>query len=97
MAKSRASAVSINWVDTVAPPFRAALAGLKPGAAADSLSRPFVDTMLERKDRLKINAAICGLGSATRAAAEEPTNRVRLAKQGRADSPDPRPEVYVIK
>jgi len=53
---------------------------------------------LERKGRLKINAAIRGLGSTAPAApAEKPTNRVRLAKQGRADSPLPRPQVYIIK
>lgn len=54
------------------------------------------DRALERKDRLKINATIRGLGS-TAPAAEEPTNRVRLAKQGRADNTAPWPEVHVIE
>jgi type I restriction enzyme M protein len=40
------SVVSSNWVDNVAPPFRAAHAGLKPGATAEALSRHFLDTTL---------------------------------------------------
>jgi hypothetical protein len=41
-----ASVVSSNWVDNVASPFRAAHAGLKPGATAEALSRHFLDTTL---------------------------------------------------
>ena len=54
--------------------------------------------LLERKDHLKVNATIRGLESTAPAStAEEPPNRVRLAKQGRADSPDPRPEIHIIE
>ena len=53
---------------------------------------------LECEDHLKVDATIRGLGStASAGTAEEPTQRVRLAKQVRAHSPDPRSEVHVIK
>jgi hypothetical protein len=47
---------------------------------------------------LKINTTIRGLESKTPAApAEESPNRVRLAKERRADDPEPWTEVHVIK
>ena len=54
---------------------------------------------LKCKQRLKINAPIGGLGGASTAPAttEEPTQRVRLAEQGRADHSDARPKVYIIE
>ena len=46
LVRDPASVVSSNWVDNVASPFRAAHAGLRPGATAEALSRHFVDTTL---------------------------------------------------
>ena len=61
-------------------------------------SRQQASGALKSKDRLKINATICGLESTPAAgAAEQSTNRVRLVKQGRADNAHTWPQVHVIK
>jgi hypothetical protein len=44
-----ASAVSPNWLDSVAPTFRSAGAGLKAGATSSGVASYFVDTTLGGK------------------------------------------------
>ena len=44
----RSSVVSCNWLDSVAPTFRSAGAGLEAGATLNSLASYFVDTTLAR-------------------------------------------------
>jgi hypothetical protein len=56
------------------------------------------DRALERKDYLKIDAPVGGLGSTAPAApTEKPTQRIRLIEQGRANRSNPRSEINIIK